>query len=84
MATLAHVYKPSLTRIALTKILDELTRKIIPRPCMLASVGLILVGMAIPLLMVIGVLQPGLMIGLVGFNLVATGGVLALIFCGEI
>jgi hypothetical protein len=40
--------------------------------------------MSIPLLMVVQLLPISLFLGFVGFALVATGGVMALIFCGEI
>jgi hypothetical protein len=51
---------------------------------MVISVGLILAGLSIPVLMVIHLLPATFFLGFVGFALAATGGVMALIFCGEI
>ena len=84
MATLTHAYKPTLARIASIKKRDEFIEKLIPRRCMVVSVGLIFAGMSIPLLMAVQLLPVTLFLGFVGFALVATGGVMALIFCGEI
>lgn len=84
MAALTQAYLPNLARLAFRKKRDEFIEKLIPRPCMIVSVSLLIAGMCIPLLMMIRVLPPGLLLGLVGFGLVAGGGVLALIFCGEI
>jgi hypothetical protein len=84
MATLTHPYKHVPMRTAFIKKRDAFIEKHTPRPCMLVSAGLILAGLSIPLLMVIQVLQPGWLLGLLGFGLTASGGVLMLIFCGEI
>jgi hypothetical protein len=84
MATLTQTYKISLTRIAFIKKRDELIEKLMPRPCMVVSVGLIFAGMSIPLFMVVHVLPISLVLGFLGFALVATGGVLTLIYSGEI
>jgi hypothetical protein len=84
MTTLTQAFVPSLARIAFRKKRDELIEKLILRPCMIVSVALILVGFCIPMLMAIELLQVGFLLGFLGFALVATGGVLALIFVGEI
>ena len=84
MATLIQAFTPALARIAFFKKRDDFIEKLIPRPCMVVSVGLILAGMSIPVLMVVQFLQVSFLLGLVGFALVAAGGVLTLIFCGEI
>ena len=84
MATLAQAYLPKLARIAITRKRDEFIEKLIPRPCMVLSGGLVLAGLSIPMLMAIQLLQPGFFLGFLGFALVATGGTLMLIFCGEI
>ena len=55
-----------------------------PRRCMVVSVGLIFAGMSIPMLMLVLALPLSLLLGFLGFALAATGGVLSLIFCGEI
>ena len=84
MATLTQAYLPKLARIAITRKRDEFIEKLIPRPRMVVSVGLVLTGLSIPLLMVVQLLQPGFILGFLGFALVGSGGVLMLIFCGEI
>jgi hypothetical protein len=84
MATLTQTYKPNLARMAWVKKRDEFIEKLIPRRCMVVSVGLILAGLGIPMLMVIQWLPVTFLLGFVGFALTATGGVLALVFCGEI
>jgi len=84
MTTLTNDFKPTLIRIAITKDFDKLFEKLIPPPRMVVSVGLILAGMVIPLLMAVQLLQLSFLLGFVGFCLVSTGGVLTLIFCGEI
>ena len=84
MATLTQVYKPKLARIVFTKKLDRFVEKLMPRRCMVVSVGLILAGLIIFVLMAVQWLPLSLMLGLVGFALVVTGGVLALVFCGEL
>jgi type IV secretory pathway VirB3-like protein len=84
MTTLAQVYKPNLARIALVRNWDKLIEKLLPRPCMIVSVGLILAGLTIPVLMVVQLFQPSFLLGFGALALVAAGGVLALIFCGEI
>jgi hypothetical protein len=84
MATLSQIYKINMARIAFIKKRDAFIEKHMPRRCMVVSVGLIFAGMSIPVLMVIQVLPITLFIGFLGFALVAIGGVLTLIFCGEI
>jgi hypothetical protein len=59
-------------------------RKHRPRRCMLVSMGLILSGMGIPLLIAMHVFSANYFFVLAGLNLVALGGVMALIFYGEI
>ena len=56
----------------------------LPRRCMVISVSLIIVGLAIPVLMAAGVLPANLLFCLIGLGLAATGGVLSLTLCGEI
>ena len=51
---------------------------------MVVSVGLILSGLGVPFLMAVGLLPITLLLGLIGLGLTATGGLMALIFCGEI
>ncbi len=84
MATLTQMYKPYSLRLTILKKCDEAIEKLIPRPCIVVSLGFILAGLSIPLLMAVKFLSVTFLLGFVGFILVATGGVLALISCGEI
>ncbi len=84
MSKLTEAYTFKLARIALIKKRNHFIEKLIRRRCMVVSVGLILAGLSIPVLMVLQLLSITFLLGFVGFALVATGGVLALIFCGEI
>jgi hypothetical protein len=84
MAALSQVYTTALARRAFIKKRDEVIERLMPRRCMVVSVGLIFAGMSIPLLMLVQVLPLSLLLGFLGFALFGTGGVLALIYCGEI
>jgi hypothetical protein len=84
MATLAPAYKFHEVRAVLVRKRDAVLEKYLPRPCMLVSTGLILLGLGIPLLMAVGLLPLMLSLFLLGFILVATGGILALTLCGEL
>jgi hypothetical protein len=84
MTTLTQVYKPNLVRITITKKFDKFFEKLMPRLCMIVSVGLMLAGLSIPMLMLVQVIQLSFLLCFLGFALVAAGGVLALVFCGEI
>lgn len=84
MAALTHPYKPHLFRITFARKRDEFMEKLLPRRCMIISVGLILAGLGIPALMALGLLPVNLPLCFVAFALAATGGVLTLIRCGEI
>ncbi|MCX6035298.1 MAG: hypothetical protein NTV38_10035 [Chloroflexi bacterium] len=75
MAALTQVYKPDLARIAFIKKRDEFIEKLIPRRCMVVSVGLILAGLSISMLMAVKLLQLSFLLGFVGFALIGTGGV---------
>jgi hypothetical protein len=55
-----------------------------PRPCMIVFIGSILAGLSIPVLMLLNIVPTTFAIGLIGFMLALAGGVLTLIFCGEI
>jgi hypothetical protein len=84
MATLTRSYKLNQTYITLVKKRDKRIRFVMPRRCMIVSGTLILAGFGIPLLMVISLIPVSLLLDFLAFGLVATGGVMALIFCGEI
>ena len=74
MATLTQATLPKLARIAITRKHDEFIKKLIPRPCMVLSGGLVLAGLSIPMLMAIQLLQPGIFLGFLGFVLLGPAG----------
>jgi hypothetical protein len=84
MAVRTQPYPLTLTHVTVVKQRSVVIRKHGPRRCMVVSVGLILSGVGVPFLMAIGLLPITLLLGLVGLGLTATGGLMALIFCGEI
>jgi len=84
MAAVTQNYKPNVMRIVFTKKRDALIERLMPRRCMVVSVGMIFAGIGIPALMAVKLLPFSLLLGFMGFALVAVGGVLALVYCGEI
>ncbi len=84
MAVLSRPYEFNPARIAFNKKRDVFIEKLLPRRCMVISVGLMIVGFGIPILMVLQILQPTFLLAFIGLALFAAGGVLALFFCGEI
>lgn len=84
MAAVTQNYKPNVMRIVFTKKRDALIERLMPRRCMVVSVGMILAGIGIPALMAFKLLPVSLVLGFVAFALVAVGGVLALVYCGEL
>jgi hypothetical protein len=84
MDTLTKTYEPKTMRMATIKERDNPIRRRAPRRCMVVSVGLILAGLSIPALMVLHLLPITLLLAFVGLALAASGGVMALIFCGEL
>lgn len=55
-----------------------------PRLCMLNSVGLILIGISLPILMVLQIIPVNLLNIFLGFGMVSTGSILTLIKCGDV
>lgn len=84
MTAIIQSYKPAALRIAFVRKFDLLIEKMAPRRCMVVSVGMVFAGLGIPALMALKLLPTSLLLGFAGFSLVAVGGVLALIYCGEI
>ncbi len=85
MATLVRTYHPPHSlRLSIANKVDATIEKLVPRRCMIVSVGLILAGMGIPFLMAIGLLPLNFLLGFLGFVLAVAGGVLVLTLCGEI
>lgn len=84
MAILTQQYKPTAMRIVLVRKRDALIEKLMPRRCTVVSVGLILAGLGIPALMFFELLPVSLFLCFVSLALMAVGGVLALVYCGEL
>ena len=84
MAAVTENYRPNVMRIVFVKKRDVLIERLMPRRCMVVSVGMILAGIGIPALMAFKLLPVSLFLGFAGFALVAVGGVLALVYCGEL
>lgn len=85
MATLTHTYhQPYPLRLAVAKKVDSILEALLPRRCMVVSFSLFSAGLAVPILMAVGVLPVNLLLGLLGLGLAATGGTLTMILCGEI
>jgi hypothetical protein len=62
----------------------QLPRLRLPRLRTLLTVAFILGGLSMPGLMFFEVIPVNFLLGFIGLALTATGGVMALIFCGEI
>jgi hypothetical protein len=84
MAALTRSNKPNLARIAFIKKRDEIIEELMPRRCMVVSTALFLAGVSIPMLMQVQLLPVNFLLSFVGYALTVTGGVMALILCGEI
>lgn len=57
---------------------------LIPRRCMVAPTGMILSGLGIPVMMVFQILPVTAFLGFVCLALIAVGGVLTLVNCGNL
>jgi len=84
MAAVTQDYKPNVMRIMFVKKRDALIERLMPRRCMVVSVGMIFAGIGIPALMAFKLLPASLFLGFAGLALAAVGGVLALVYCGEL
>lgn len=84
MVTVTQSYRPTAMRIAFVKKRDAIIERLLPRRSTILSVGMILTGISIPALMAFKLLPASLLLGFAGLALVAVGGVLALVYCGEI
>ena len=84
MATITQTYRVRHFRLAIPRKFELAIEKFMPRRCMVVSTGLFLAGLGIPLLMVLEVLPVTFLLGAIGLALTALGGVMALVFCGEI
>lgn len=84
MVTVTQNYRPATMRIVFVKKRDALVERLLPRRSTVISVGMILAGISIPALMAFKLLPATLLLGFVGLALVAVGGVLTLVYCGEL
>lgn len=84
MATLTQSYKPATVRITFARRFDNLLERLMPRRRTVLPLGMILAGLGIPALMVFNILPLSMTLGFVSLALMAVGGVLALVCCGEI
>lgn len=84
MATLIYTYRTKQIRIPLIHRIGARLAGLIPRRCMVITVGLLLLGLSIPLLMAIGLIPLTLWAFFISLSLMGIGGTLALIYCGEI
>ena len=55
-----------------------------PRRCMVAAVGVILAGFSLPALMLLHLVPTTFLLAFLGIALAESGGVIALIYCGEL
>lgn len=84
MNTNIKTYRPITLQNTRVKEPGKFIKKLIPRSCTALAITMILAGLSIPALMALNLLPITLVLGFAGFALAATGGVIALIFCGEI
>jgi hypothetical protein len=84
MDALTEIYMLKTRRTAAIKERGSSAGKRMPRRCMVVSVGLILAGLSIPALMVLHLLPVTFWLAFVGIALAESGGVMALILCGEL
>lgn len=84
MATLTQNYRPNVMRLVLARKRDDLIEKLMPRRCMVVSAGLVLAGIGVEALMVFGLLPLSLLLGFAGLAMMGVGGVLVLVYCGEL
>jgi hypothetical protein len=84
MVTLAQSAVPKMVRITFMKKRDDLRETLTPRFCMIIPTGMILAGLGIPALILIQLLPASLLLCGAGFALVAFGGIMWLIFYGDL
>jgi len=77
-------YQPRLAHNVFPKVfvgkLGSVTRRLAPRPHLISSVGLLLIGLGIPFLMLLELMPITLFLGMVSLALIATGGLLSLYY----
>lgn len=80
MATRTLIYKPAMTHNSFSQTLFRICaaaiKKLTPRPHMISSAGLLLVGLGIPLLMLLELIPVSIFLGSISLALIAAGGLL--------
>ena len=80
MATQTLVYRSTFVFGSITKEILAQARKrikhVLPRPCMIVSVGLLFAGLSIPFLMSLALIPASLFLGFLGMSITCTGIVL--------
>ncbi len=84
MAALSEVRLTTACRIAAVNLFDKTLGRHLPRRCTIVATGLVLAGLLVPLLMAAQLLPITLLLGFVALVLLALGGGLLLVRCGEI
>ncbi len=84
MAALSKVRWTTACRVAAVNLFDRTLGRRMPRRCTVISIGVVLAGLSIPLLMAARLLPITLPLGFVTLVLLAVGGGLLLTRCGEI
>jgi hypothetical protein len=87
MATQTLTYQPWLQPASLTKVLSAkvngLISNIAARRSIVISVGIVLLGLAIPVFMLLELLPASLLIGFAGLGFTAIGSVFSLFYLGD-
>ena len=87
MATRSITYKPAVNYPVLAKSIarkiDEVFKRLLPRPRTVLSVGLLLTGLGIPFLMLIKLIPASFILGFVGLALIIIGGIMSLLYVGN-
>lgn len=84
MVTLAHASVPKSAHITFMKKREIFLENLSTRFCMVISSAMVLAGLGIPALILIQLLPASLLLCCAGFILVALGGIMWLIFYGDI
>ena len=84
MATITQNYKTNTVHVVFSRKFDNLVERLMPRRRMVVSVGMIFAGISIPALMAFKLLPLSLLLGFASLALIAVGGVLTLVYCGEL
>ncbi len=84
MAALSKARLATVCRVAAINLFDRTLGRRMPRRCTVIGLGLILIGLGIPLLMAARILPTTLLLGLVALILFAAGGGRLLVGWGEI